>query len=359
MCAIHRCASRFQSILSAAGFTAMALIAMAGCGTNGSNNPATLQGNGGGSAASSDTAKAGTVSSGASLGLQWSPADKTLRPIVGVPGSSWLGASVVTAGAYDSAAYSSVSGVALLTDGHGNLSLFTPGTSSAQILAQGAPSDAHIVFSPNGQLAAVFAPNSGSALLVTGLPGQPGVSPFTSTSAIAAMAISNDGSLLIASPGSAGVAVTKVSPTGARATVATLAGFGGMTFLPGSDDFLLADSVQNTLVLVHNGTTQTLATHANGLNQPLAVATSADGQWAVTANSADGVLVRVNLSGVAAPTRALCACAPSELTPLAGNAVFQLTESSNSPSWIVDAARAMPSVFFIPPTPSSTTGSSK
>ncbi|MGC8550151.1 MAG: YncE family protein [Acidobacteriaceae bacterium] len=330
---------------------------MTGCGTNASNNSATSQGSG--SSSASSNAKAGTISSGASLGLQWSPADQTLRPIVGVPGSSWLGASVVTAGAYTSASYCAASGVALLTDSHGNLSLISSASQSPQVLAQGAPSSAHYAFSPNGQRAAVFAPNSGSALLVTGLLTQPGVSTFTSTSAIAALALSDDGALLIASPGSAGVTITEVSSTGARATVATLAGFGGMAFLPGSDDFLLADSVQNTLVRVHNGTAQTLATHTDGLNQPLAVATSADGQWAVTANSADGVLVRVNLFGVAAPTRALCACSPSELTPLAGNAVFELTEPGKSASWMIDAARNTPSVFFIPPTHSNTTGSSK
>ncbi len=356
MCATRRSASRFQPILPVSVFTAMVFLAITGCGTNVSNNPA---GNGSGSSVSSNTASAGTVSSGASLGLQWSPVDQTLRPIVGVPGSSWLGASVVTAGVYASASYSAASGAALLTDSHGNLSLILSGSQSPQVLAQGAPANAHIVFSPDGQRAAVFAPNSGSAMLVTGLPGQPGVSNYTSTSAIAALAISDDGALLIASPGSAGVAITEVSSTGAQATVATLAGFGGMTFLPGSDDFLLADSVQNTLVRIHNGTAQTLATHADGLNQPLAVATSADGQWAVTANSADGVLVRVNLSGAAAPAKALCACSPSELTPLAGNADFELTEPGKSASWMIDAARNTPSVFFIPPTQSSMTGSSK
>ena len=131
-----------------------------------------------------------------------------------------------------------------------------------------------------------------------------------------------------------------------------------MAFLPGSDEVLLADSVKNTLVLLNSGTSKTLATQADGLNQPLAVATSADGQWAITANGADGTLVRVSLTGATSPTRALCACRPSELLPLAGNAAFDLTQPGTSPSWMIDAGRKTPSVFFIPPT-HSTTGSSK
>jgi hypothetical protein len=245
-----------------------------------------------------------------------------------------------------------------LTDGHGNLTLLPSASQQPEVLAQGAPASAVIVFSPNGQRAALFAPDSSSAMIVTGLPNPSGVSTVNSASAIAAMAVSNDGSVLIASPGTAGVSITEIFPGGVRSTISSLAGFGGMSFLPGSDDFLLADSVKNTLLLVHNGTAKTLATQADGLNQPLAVAASANGQWAVTANSADGTLVRVNLTGAATPARALCTCSPSQLTPLAGNAVFELTQPGNSPSWLIDAGRNAPGVFFIPPT-AGKTGSSK
>lgn len=358
MCASVRPSERISRIASLAGIAAITLCSITGCGTGSSNPSSTSQGSGASGSSSSNTAPAGNVSRGAQLGMVWSPSDKTLRPIVGVPGSSWLGASVVPAGAYEYAAYSSASGVALLTDSAGNLTLLSSPASQPVTLAQGAPTKASIVFSPSGTRAAVFAAGASSALLVSGLPSQPGVTPLHSTTAIQAMAIGDDGSVLIASPGSAGISVTQISSGGTRSTLASLAGFGGMALLPGSDDVLLADSARNTLVLLHNGTSKTLATQADGLSQPLAVAASADGLWAITANAADGTLVRVSLSGSATTTRALCACRPSELLPLAGNAVFELTQPGTSPSWLIDAGRKTPSVFFIPPA-HSTTGSNQ
>lgn len=352
MRAIFRFAPSSRLFLLFTNLAAVALFSLAGCGGNTSTSSGTTSGTT--TTGASSSTPAGNVSGGANLGLVWNSTDKTLRPVIGVPGSSWLGASIVAAGAYTSGSYSASSGVALLTDAHGNLSLITPTSQQPAVLAQGAPAGANIVFSPKGQHAAIFAPNANSAMLVSGLTGQPVVSTISGTGAIAAMAISDDGTVLIASPGTTGVSLSEIPSSGVRSNPASLAGFGGMTFLPGSDDFLLADSANNTLVRSHNGNLQTLATHADGLNQPVDVAVSADGQWAVTANSADGTLVRVNLTGTATPLRALCACSPTELLPLAGNAVFQLTQPGTSPSWIIDAGRATPGVFFIPPTTAST-----
>lgn len=348
MRAIIRSASRSWLFLTFASFAAIPLLWSTGCGGNAATSSGTSSGMG--TTGTSNSAPAGNVSGGATLGLVWNSADKTLRPVVGVPGSSWLGSSIVPAGAYSTAAYSASSGVALLTDSHGNLSLITPGSQQPVPLAQAVPSTPEIVFSPDGQRAAIFDPNSDSATVVSGLPSQPIVSTITSHGAISALALSDEGAVLVASPGAAGVAITEISSSGALSTPASLAGFGGMTFLPGSNDFLLADSSNNTLVRFHSGSRQTLATHADGLNQPLAVAASADGQWAVTANRADGTLVRVNLTGTATPSRALCACSPTELLPLAGNAVFELTPPGTAPSWLMDADRSTPGIFFVPPT---------
>lgn len=344
-----------SSFLSIAAVSICLMSGIAGCGTSSSATAPSL---GSTSASASSTAPAGKVSGGANLGLLWSPADKTLRPVVGVPGSSWMGASVVPAGAYQMGAYSSASSVALLIDSRGNLSILSSPTFQPVVLAQGIPANSVIAFSPAGTQAALFVPGAASAMLLAGLPAQPSLTVFHATSSISGMAIGDDGTLLVASQGSAGFSIVQVSRGGTSSTVASVAGFGGMAFLPGTDDFLLADSVNNTLARMHNGSLQILATKADGLNQPLAVAASADSQWTVVANQADGSLLRLSLTGATAPARTVCACSPSELTPLAGNAVFALTPPGTAPSWLIDAGRTVPGVFFVPPA-QSTTGSSK
>lgn len=353
-----RFAERSLVLTSLTAIAAMALLSVTGCGTRGSTPSVASQNSGSTTSSTSSSAPAGTVSLGAQLGMVWNPGDQTLRPIVGVPGSSWLGASLVPAGAYTSGAASAASGAALLTDSLGNLTLLPSSTGQPVTVARGAPARANIVFSPSGNRAAVFAAGSTSALLVSGLPAQPGVTTLHSTSALQAMAVADDGSLLIASPDSAGVSIAEISSGGTRSALASLAGFGGMTFLPASDDVLLADSSRNTLALFHNGISRTIATQAAGLNQPLAVATSADGRWAITINRADGTILRLSLTGAATPAPTVCACRPSELLPLTGNAVFALTPPGASPSWMIDAARSTPATFFIPPT-HSTTGNSQ
>lgn len=340
-----RCSIKVSFLTLLSALAAVVALGMAGCGIR--SAPTSPSGVTGSSTSSSNTA--GSVSGGASLGLLWSPIDRTLRPVVGLPGSSWLGPSVVPAGAYQTGAYSPASGVALLIDSRGNLTALSSPSLQPVVLAQGVATNAEINFSPDGKLAVLVTTGSATAMLLAGLPAQPSLSVVHASSPIAAMAIADDGTLLIASQGSAGVAINQVSPAGTSTIIASLAGFGGMNFLRGSDDFILADSVSNTLARVHNGSLQVLATKTDGINQPLAVAASADSLWAVVANQADGSLLRVSLAGATAATRAACACSPTELVPLAGNAVFALTPPGTAPSWMIDAGRTIPGVFFVPP----------
>jgi hypothetical protein len=122
-----------------------------------------------------------------------------------------------------------------------------------------------------------------------------------------------------------------------------------MTFVAGSEDSLIADSAANTLVRYHSGVASVLATHTNGLNQPFAVAASQDGHWAVTADQADGSILRIDLTGVTAPAQSTCACSPTQLSELNGNAVFELTAPASTPGWMIEADGATSRVLFIPP----------
>jgi hypothetical protein len=122
-----------------------------------------------------------------------------------------------------------------------------------------------------------------------------------------------------------------------------------MSFIAGSEDSLIADAGANTLTRYHGGVGSVLATHTNGLNQPFAVAASQDGHWAVTADQADGSIVRIDLTGITPPVLSTCACSPTQLSGLTGNAVFELAAPAATPGWMIEADGPTARVLFIPP----------
>jgi len=300
--------------------------------------------------ASKSSAAAALVSSGAQMGLIWNPADSTLRSLAGVPGSTQLGPALFPAGAYAAGAYSSGTQTALLIDPKGNLQALTQPLTQPETVAQSVSPASLIVFAPRGAYAAVFSLGSTSVTVVGGLPQAPVTNGITAVAALQGAAISDAGTLLLATSASNGsVAVTAINAAGTRTSLATLAGFGGMSFIAGSEDSLIADSAANTVARYHNGNAQTLATHANGLNQPFAVAASQDGHWAVAADKADASLLRIDLTLVTPPAQSTCACSPNQLSALNGNAVFELAAPAAAPGWMIEADSPTARVLFIPP----------
>jgi hypothetical protein len=284
------------------------------------------------------------------MGLIWNPADSTLRSLAGVPGSTQLGAALFPAGAYAAGAYSSGTQTALLIDPKGNLQNMTQPLPQPETVAQSVSPASLIVFAPRGAYAAVFAPGSTSVLVVGGLPQAPVTNEITAAAAVQGAAISDAGTLLLATSASNGsVAVTAINAGGARTNLATLTGFGGMSFIAGSEDSLIADSAANTVARYHSGAAVTLATHANGLNQPFAVAASQDGHWAVAVDKADASLLRIDLTGATPPAQSTCACSPNQLSALSGNAVFELAAPAAAPGWMIEADSPTARVLFIPP----------
>jgi hypothetical protein len=323
--------------------TCVAILLVSGCGKSSVNSGSTSSGG--------STTPAGTnISNGAQMGLIWNTSDSTLRTLVGVPGATQLGAALFPAGTYSAGAYAGLTQTALLIDPKGNLKIMTLPSLQTVSLAANVSLSSQIVFSPHGGYAAVFDPGSTSLLQLTGIPLSLSVATVTSASPIQGAAISDAGTLLVAANSATpGVTVTATTANGARSTLATLGGFGGMGFVPGSEDALVADSSANTLARYHNGTPTALATGVNGLNLPFAVAASQDGNWAVTANRANSTLVRVDLTGATPPTQSSCTCSPTQLSALNGNAVFELATPGAAPGWMIQADSPTSRVLFIPP----------
>jgi hypothetical protein len=288
------------------------------------------------------------VSNGPQLGYLWSAADQTLRPVLGIPGSSQFGQSVVAAGLYVNGAGSARSGVALLQSADGSLRSMTLPSGTTQIVPGASfAGSAQIVFSPSGTDAVLFTPGAASLLLVTGLGGSPQAQTLATPAAFLSATVSDTAQVAVAS-GSGPFSVALV--TGNRSTLATPAALGGLSFLPGADDLLIADSSSGVVTVIrHSATAPAVQTFtSSAIHSPIAVAASLDGQWAVVANGGDPSAVRLDLSGATAPLRIACACQPALLTPLMGNAVFSLTPLTAIPNWVVDASAVTPRTVFIP-----------
>jgi hypothetical protein len=278
----------------------------------------------------------------------WDAADQTLRPVLGIPGSSQLGQAVTTAGVYSNGAGSARSGIALLQSANGSLSWMALPDGSAQVIAGASFSGAaQIVFSPSGRSAVLFTPGATSLLMITGLGATAQAQTLTTPSAFLSAAVS-DTAQVAAVSGSGPLSVALL--TGNHSTLGSLAGFGGLSFLPGGDDLLLADSGSGVVTVIRHSSSAPSAQSftSASIQAPVAVAASLDGRWAVVANGGDPSAVRLDLSGATAPLRIACACQPATLTPLMGNAVFSLIPLTTSPNWVVDASAATPRTVFIP-----------
>jgi hypothetical protein len=293
------------------------------------------------------------VPGGALVGYVWSAADGTLRPILGVSGSAQVGQSIVASGVYTSGAASSASSLGLVEDRKGNLYLLELPSSTTTLVGAGFPTPAQIVFSPSGTNAIVYAAGGASVMLISALTAKPQTTVLSMPSGVKLLsAIVSDSGTVLAASQEGSVAIGVLSATGQLSPVATVAQVGGMSFLPGGDDALIADGRKSTLSLLQNisgsGAVQLLT--APGINLPVAVASSRDSRWAIVANGGDKNIVRIDLKDGTAPTKFSCSCQATQLSSLAGSAYFRLNELGSGPLWTVDLSGPTPQLLFIPAT---------
>ncbi len=291
------------------------------------------------------------VPGGAILGYFWSSNDGTLRPLLGVTGSAQVGQSIVASGAYVSGAASIPSGLGLVEDQKGYLFSLNLPSSRPTRIASGLPAPSQIVFSPQGADAIVYASGATSLTLISALNSQPQTTTIAlpSGAKLLAAIVSDAGTVLVATQ-TAPVAIDILSSGGALLPLSTVAQPGGMSFLPGVENVLIADRGKNALFLLENistaATVQPL--NAQGINLPVAVASSRDSRWAVVANGGDKNILRIDLKNGAAPSIVSCSCQATQLSSLAGSASFQLNELGSGPLWVADLSGSTPQLFFVP-----------
>jgi len=332
----------------AAAASALLALALTGCGT---------------SMNSAFSSPSGTIqpqskpATGPILGYVWDATGAALRPVQGVPGASIVGAALISApsagAGFIANASSSVSGAALFLDANGGV-FTSPLTGAKLIQIASLPGATNLYLSHSGAYALVTGKNASGvtiASVISGLPQSPSVRALDASTlgAILGGAASDTGTVALAGSGQSGVSFVAYSGQGAGAQVATAQGFGGMQFVPGSDELVVGDASSGTLTAisqVNTAPSSATLSPAGGIASPVALDVTPNGRWVVAANHAGDVL-RVDLTGAIAATKVHCSCAPSQVVALSGNTVHLVTAGAG-PLWIVDAGNSAPRVLFVP-----------
>ena len=300
-----------------------------------------------------------TVSAAPSLGYAWSEADRTLRPITGIPGSAQFGQSVVPAATYDFAAADPTGRYAILLGENQSVYSMTLPTGSPTLLSVKAVDHSRVVFAPLGGFALVFAPGSKSGTVLTNVATAPQLRNAAFATPLLDAAVNDSGSVAAALASAEGVSIQLSPATGqAVSVVAALKGVGGMAFVAGTDDLLLGDAPGNRLLRVQSASTSPgMTTIVTGglLKSPVSIGTSRTARWVVVANGADQSAVRIDLTGGTAAQRSACSCQPSVVAQLNSDGAFRLTALQDGPMWIGDASRAAFPVQFVPGIPGQPT----
>jgi hypothetical protein len=291
------------------------------------------------------------VAAGPVLGYVFSPSDGTLRAMQGVRGSAQMSASIIPAGVYVAGEASVAGSTALLTDASGTLFAFNLPQSQPIHVVDGLAPGVRIAFSASGRNAIAYTPNGSTITTITGLPASPQVQTRTVPAGVQMLSavVSDAGTIALAAE-STPMAVGVLSAAGQYSSLLGVKALGGMSFMPGADDLLLADSGANTATLVRNvsGAAASQLLNIAGLNQPVAIAGSHDGRWVVVADGGDANVFRVDLTGGTAAARMSCACQPTMLGALSGGSTFRLNALYGGPVWTVDSTSASAQLLFVP-----------
>jgi hypothetical protein len=326
--------------------------ALAGCGTSmnsaSSSSPGTMQ-------------PQSQPAVGPVLGYVWDSAGQTLRAVQGLPGASIVGTAVVSApqgAAFIASASSGVSGAALFLDANGGV--FQSSLAGGKLTKVASlPGANGLVLSNSGACALVTgksASGTNFASVIAGLPQAPSVRSLNVSTATSIFggAASDTGTVALAiGSGQNSAAVVAFIGQAAGTQVATPQAFGGMQFVPNSDELVVADAGSGALTAIsHVNTAPASATLSapGGIASPLALDISPNGRWVVVANHAGDVL-RADLSGAAPAAKLHCSCAPTQVLALNGSTAgttLRLVTAGGGPLWIVDAGRTAPQILFVP-----------
>ena len=289
------------------------------------------------------------------LGFVFDSQAHRIRPVLGVPGAAMLAQPVDVGMDIADAALSPGQDYALILTGDDRRVLvlrFRPdGVSTLPIDGAAAAPD-RMRLSPSGSAAALYRQATGTVQVITGLPDAPTLARETGVTAsgqnVTALAISDDGQVLIAGTGGS-QAVLIVSADGNITSVPLNDGIRALAFRPNSQDAAVATAGNQIFLLpdiAHAPQPASIAGPKEGIAGPAAIEFSSDGQRLFAANPAAGTVTESDLAAGTTATLT-CDCSPSGLYRLRGPAVFRLTEASTQLR-LFDGSTTPSRILFVP-----------
>ena len=279
-----------------------------------------------------------------------------VRPIRGIPGAASLGPAIAGIPEFRAAALSSLNGFLLGVRAVDDRLVLICGLGRREQLA-GLPVIASgvslLVLSPSERTAAIYDRPASRITVLKGLPDDPKVSWSAALDALpgelAALAVRDDGGEAMAA---AGGSLITVARGGDWRHIASVDGAVRLSYLNDSSDAVYVDAGRKRMHLLRRSeggiSVIPLAGEADGLAAPEALALSRDNRRAFVANSDPAQVLVVDLrTGLIESTP--CSCAVTGVTPLAGNAVFQISSTKNQAVCVFDGTRSEPRLSYIPP----------
>ncbi len=283
------------------------------------------------------------------MGFVFDAAQRDLRPLLGIPGASLVGASLDAGFAVASvAAFRSDYLIAVEAEtGQLRLLRYRGGQLSAQPLTKTGPAPDRILLSPSGTAAALYYADSGVLRIFTGLPDSPAPAAETVLDGtLSTFALSDDGRAAIAQLADGGGSWL-IGADGKRTALLTAEPLAVVAFRPGSQDAVAAGR-DPRILLISAETAQVSLTPArrSDSSTPVAAAFAADGKRVFLAGG-EGLIESIGLDGDSSATVS-CECSPSGLYPLSGTELYRLTAPSDRPLLVFDGTTVPGRVLFIP-----------
>jgi hypothetical protein len=295
----------------------------------------------------------GTLS-GPKLGYLWNGSDSSLRPILGILGSSTLGAPLDTGFTISRAFALDGNRFIASTDKHSSAVFINLASTPASVVAMtDAPAQpTSVVGSRAATAAAIYYAAQQRILVVTGLPASPKVSRIVDLSAagqdLSRYAVSDDGNILLYSV-----------PSGERDSLFAWTAASGHRLLTVADSItdialapngtaIVADAKANEVFSIASGSgaRQVLTADTNVVATPTGVAVSSSGLIYV-ANAGTNTILTLDSSGRPVRSQA-CGCTLSRFIPFK-DSVYRLSEKTDSTIYLLEAGPVSDRILFVPP----------
>lgn len=286
---------------------------------------------------------------GPMLGYVWDARQESLRPVLGIAGSSTLGRAVAVNFAVKQASISPNQDFAMVLGGDGRVAHVVDlrGVEPASRVLESLPGNAErVILSPRGTAAVVIYSDPKRLYVLTGLPQNPVVARQVELSAEgvpALCAVSDDGGAVLAAYPETRTLIT-IDENGNFLRLGEEVEVRSAAFLEGSREALTATN-RGVLRIGGNSVMGVLFESA----AVKAVSSSSDGKRVLIADGESSSVIEVVLD-TGERRQVDCPCVPSAVSRIS-QGVFRLNEVSSSPLWLVEVQESGMRTIFVPPDP--------